>query len=337
MSRTRLISALAAGLAILVAACWFVTGAFPLAAAPQAANDAPGVTVDLGGAGVMHRTGVAYPAAALKQGVQGTVVVEVKLDANGNVSDAHVVSGPDELRKAALQSVLQWHLMKNLAGSSRQVSITFSLPDSAPAQPSTAAAGVGGGVYRVGGGVTAPAAGQLSAVMMATAAAEGHLPPQSIWVGRTVKGINVYGLPDQARADLLAQLPVHEGDTLSADSLQNVARVANGIDEHLAIRVASAGGGGVTLEIMVVPGGAMTATAAGTMTATLPAASAGDNTTPPARIRVGANVQQSKLVSQPPPVYPPLARLSHFEAHCSLFSSLTPPRSALQGHRDRLL
>ena len=34
MSRTRLISALAAGLAILVAACWFVTGAFPLAAAP---------------------------------------------------------------------------------------------------------------------------------------------------------------------------------------------------------------------------------------------------------------------------------------------------------------
>jgi hypothetical protein len=32
-----------------------------------------------------------------------------------------------------------------------------------------------------------------------------------------------------------------------------------------------------------------------------------------------------------------LTQLSHFEAHCSLFSSLTPPRSALQGHRDRLL
>jgi hypothetical protein len=32
-----------------------------------------------------------------------------------------------------------------------------------------------------------------------------------------------------------------------------------------------------------------------------------------------------------------VAQLSHFEAHCSLFSSLTPPRSALQGHRDRLL
>ena len=73
-----------------------------------------------------------YPAAARSKGVQGTVVVEVKLDASGNVSDAHVVSGPDELRKAALQSVLQWHLMKTQAMSSRQVSISFRLPDSAP-------------------------------------------------------------------------------------------------------------------------------------------------------------------------------------------------------------
>jgi len=51
------------------------------------------VTVDLGGAGVMHRTVSPNPAAALKQSVQGTVVVEVKLDASGNVSDAHVVTG----------------------------------------------------------------------------------------------------------------------------------------------------------------------------------------------------------------------------------------------------
>ena len=84
MSKKRLIFALAAGLAVL-------------AAAPEVVNDSPGVTVDLGGAAVMHRTGVPYPAAALKQGVQGTVVVELKLDANGNVADARVVSGPDEL------------------------------------------------------------------------------------------------------------------------------------------------------------------------------------------------------------------------------------------------
>ncbi|MGA2773220.1 MAG: M56 family metallopeptidase [Bryobacteraceae bacterium] len=281
MSRTRLISALAAGLAILVAACWFVTGAFPLAAAPQVVNDAPGVTVDLGGAGVMHRTGVAYPEAARKQGVQGTVVVEVKLDANGNVGDAHVVSGPDELRNAALQSVLQWHLMKNLAMSSRQVSISFRLPDSAPSEaPATAAAAP-----------TEPPA----------MAAARRAAPQLPWVGRKVKAINVFGLSDELRADLLSQLPVHEGDTLSVDSLVNIARVARAFDEHLSISTPSAGSNEVMLEIMA-PGGIRTTAG------TIPEASADTK-----RIRIGGNVQQTKLVSQPRPTYPPEAKLAHIQ------------------------
>jgi TonB family protein len=408
MSRTRLISALAAGLAILVAACWFVTGAFPLAAAPEVVNDAPGVTVDLGGAGVMHRTGVAYPAAALKQSVQGTVVVEVKLDASGNVSDAHVVSGPDELRNAALQSVLQWHLMKNVAGSSRQVSISFSLPDSVPTQPPAAAAvpgaayhvgagvtapvllykrepeyteearkakysgsvllyveidpsgkatnirvqhslglgldekaieavrqwkfkpgyrdgspvpvtanievnfrlldnpvspgveagvaeGVGGGVYRVGGGITAP------------------IVVQSTWIGRTLKGITVSGLSDQARADLLSQLPVHEGDTLTGESLVNVTRVARAFDEHLVVIPMLAGSSEATLGIMLAGG-----TAAGTTT--VPSANAG--AAPPARVRVGGNVQQNLLISQPPAVYPPLAKQARIQGVVKLNATI---------------
>jgi TonB family protein len=269
MSRTRLISALAAGLVILVAACWFVTGAFPLAAAPQVVNDSPGVTVDLGSAGVMHRTSVFYPAAALQQGVQGTVLVEVKLDSSGNVADAHVVSGPDELRKAALQSVLQWHLAKRLAGSSQQVSISFHLPDSAPAQPPAAAAG-------------------------------RRVAPQPAWAGRTLKSITVSDLSEQPRADLLSQLPVHEGDTLSVESLQNVTRAVKGFDEHLSVGVMSVGSSEATLEIMV-PGRA------------IPAPSAGADATPPSRIRVGGNVQQTKLVSQPHPTYPPEAKAAHIQ------------------------
>jgi TonB family protein len=279
MSRTRSISALAAGLAILVAACWFVTGAFPLAAAPEVVNDSPGVTVDLGGAGVMHRTGVFYPAAARRQGVQGTVVLEMKLDANGNVGDAHVVSGPDELRNAALESVLQWHLTKNLAGSSQQVSISFRLPEATPAQ-SPAAAAV----------PTQPPA----------AAAGRRVAPQPAWVGRTLKSITVSDLSDQARADLLSQLPVHEGDTLSVESLQNVTRVMKAFDEHLSVGVMSTGSSEATLEIMV-PGRAM------------PAPAAGADATPPSRIRVGGNVQQTKLISQPRPVYPPEAKQAHIQ------------------------
>ena len=382
MSRTRLISALAAGLAILVAACWFVTGTFPLAAAPEVVNDAPGVTVDLGGARVMHRTGVAYPAAALKQGVQGTVVVEVKLDASGNVADAHVLSGPDELRRAALESVLQWHLTKNLAGSSRQVSISFSLPDSVPTPPPAAASGAGA-AYHVGAGVTAPVllykrepeyteearqakysgsvllyvevdpsgkatnirvqhslglgldekaieavkqwkfkpgtkdgnpvtvaatievnfrtldnpetAGAGGGVYRVGGGATAPVAVLSTLLGRTLRGITVSGLSDQARADLLAQMPVHEGDTLSVESLVNVTRVARGFDEHLVVIPMLAGSSEATLGIM--PSG-------GTSAATTTVNPANADGTPPSRIRIGGNVQQTKLVSQPHPVYP---------------------------------
>jgi TonB family protein len=324
------------------------------------------------------------------------VVVEVKLDSSGNVSDAHVVSGPDELRKAALESVLQWHLMKNVAGSSRQVSISFSLPDSVPSEaPATAAAGPGA-VYRLGAGITAPvllykrepesteearkakyqgtvtlnveidpsgkatnirvqhslglgldekaieavrqwkfkpgyrdgnpvpvtanievnfrtldtpaspgveagvAAGVGGGVYGVGGGVTAPIVVQSTWIGRTIKSITVSGLSDQARADLLSQLPVHEGDTLSVESLLNVNRVARGFDEHLMAIPMPVGTNEVTLRIVV---GTTTVT-----TTTTPAAPADAGATPPARIRVGGNVQQTKLVSQPLPVYPPDAK-----------------------------
>ena len=77
----------------MAAACWFVTVTFPLTAAPEA-PDAPGISVDLGGAAVLHRAPVQYPEAARKQGVQGTVTLELTTDSSGNVSDARVLSGP---------------------------------------------------------------------------------------------------------------------------------------------------------------------------------------------------------------------------------------------------
>jgi TonB family protein len=87
-----------------------------------------GVHVDLGGARVIHRRGVEYPERAMEKRIQGTVVLEATLDADGMVSDARVLSGPQELRKAALESVLEWHFTHDAAGSTRQVSIAFQLP-----------------------------------------------------------------------------------------------------------------------------------------------------------------------------------------------------------------
>jgi len=91
-------------------------------------RDAAGVTVDLAASSVIHRTPVAYPEAARKQGVTGVVQVEVKLDSDGEVADAKVLSGPEELRKAALQSVLSWHFTRDAGRSTRLVNISFQPP-----------------------------------------------------------------------------------------------------------------------------------------------------------------------------------------------------------------
>ena len=112
MSKKHSISALAAGVCILAAACLLVTATFPLAAAPQLVADEPGVSVDTGGAALMHRLPVAYPEAALAGHIEGALLVQATVDSAGNVTDASVLSGPEEMRKTVIQSVLQWHFVK---------------------------------------------------------------------------------------------------------------------------------------------------------------------------------------------------------------------------------
>jgi len=197
-------------LMVFLAACMLA------AAAPQAAHDAPGVTVALNGAAVLHRTGVNYPSAALRDGVQGTVSVQVKLDSTGTVNDAQVLSGPDELRKAVLESVLEWHFSRDAAGSTRVIQIAFELPKA------TATA--------------APATGTLKLFQ------EG-----------SIRSIRVQGLSEQASAALLASLPIHEGDEWNAQTSEKADQAVKAFDEHLTIRQyavsQSPAGAAVDLEI----------------------------------------------------------------------------------------
>jgi len=268
MSKTRLISRLAVAMAILVAACWLVTGTLPLAAAPQVVNDSPGVTVDIGGATLQHRAPVVYPESARSKGVQGTVVLEATLDSSGNVTDARVVAGPEDLRKAALNSVLQWHFANGAAGAVRQVTIGFQLPD----------------------GKTTPEVARGYAFSTA---------PSRGLEGRTLKSIRVSGLSDQARNDLLATLPVREGDTLSADTMTKVEQAVRRFDEHLRVGGVPTAPGEAVLQI----------TAPNAAAAAMAEAEPGV----PSRIKIGGSVQQTKLVSQPHPVYPPDAKAARIQ------------------------
>lgn len=282
MSKSRWISALAAGLAIMAAACWFVTGALPLDAEPQMVTDAPGVSVNLNGATLMHRTAVPYPGEARAKGTQGTVTVQVRLNGSGEVSDAAVVSGPDDLRRGVLQSVLTWHFAKDFANTTQTVSVDFALPKDQP---------VGGLLARTGKISQSPPSAELTAQL---------------------KGIEITGLSDQARTELVSQLPVHVGDTVTTDSLMKIIQAVHQYDSHLSVYLARSEG---TLQISA-PGSA-TRTGPPPIGGTLAAAVAAPHGAPqesenaanqPKRIRLGGNAAAANLISGPKPEYPPLAK-----------------------------
>ena len=276
MTKTRLVSALLAALGVLAAACWVVTATFPLAAAQAAVADSPGVSVELNGATLLHRTGVLYPEAMRQQGVEGTVAVQVKIDGAGNVADAVVLSGPDELRKAALQSVLNWHFTGNLAGSTELVTIGFHLQ--APDRPAV-------------GGARRPA------------------PSLAPAASRTIKSLNLVGLTEESRTDLLSRLAVHEGENLTAESLRQLVETVRSFDQHLVVTTRPAEGDGVAVYIIL---SRPLATPAPPPVEPVAAPAT------PVRIRVGGNMAATHLVFQPRPVYPPEAKQARIQGVVSL-------------------
>ncbi len=122
MTKPRLITSYASIALALALASWLAINQFPLNAAPQ--FEQPGIVKS-------DRVPVIYPPEAKARRIEGTVTIEVKIGGDGEVLDARVLNGPDELRKAALASVLQWHF-KNDEKAVRftQVSVDFRLSDS---------------------------------------------------------------------------------------------------------------------------------------------------------------------------------------------------------------
>jgi len=88
-------------------------------------GDAPGVTVDLGGAALRHRPPVDYPQVALRDRIHGEVAVELKVDGTGTVVDERALSGPVVLQQAVLNSAYLWHFRKPNLGSTVKATITF--------------------------------------------------------------------------------------------------------------------------------------------------------------------------------------------------------------------
>lgn len=261
--------------------------------------DGAGVIVEPG-AKVLHRSPVFYPSGVT---AAGTVIVESTVNAKGEVTDARVISGPEELRNAALSSVLNWH---------------FSADGGLPPTVQT--------VVRF----TTPPQAAAAATVTQTA--------PSVAAGPYLRSISIIGLSDELAEKVRTNLPVHVGDAFGNDQMKLVREAVKEIDQHLitGVRVI---GAGTTLMIMLAPEGMSRGVAGGinsgiqsgivapvidgTINGVIHGTpgvlmEAGPDTSdaapvpPPAngvmRIRVGGNVQAANLVKKITPAYPPLAK-----------------------------
>jgi protein TonB len=289
MSKQRLVSSYVSIAAMLILAVCFAAVSFPLNGTAQVQvqqtnfNDGPGVTVDPGGK-LLHRPPVRYPAAALPGRTEGIVTVVLTLSTDGTVSDARVVSGPEELRRTVLESALQWHYLNEAKSpSTAQATIEFRIPETQPAPPPPAP----------------PAQTGVATPRLTILAMNGAAPAVVMTV---VEGFDVSALPEPLQSMVREKLTPFQGQPLSSDLLRELPSTLSQVDSHLALGGFKTGapGGGVTVVVRLTDGTASQAP---------PAPAASFPSTPGVqRIRVGGNVQEARLQEKVVPTYPALAR-----------------------------
>ena len=130
--------------------------------------------------------------------------MSVTLDAKGEVADARVVSGPEELRKSALASVLNWHF-------------AVDRPVTAPFEVSIR--------YVAAQAPNVPAPSSVQS-----------LPPTAKIF--PLDRIDVSGLPAALQDRVAAALNagIHEGDQLTPERFTELTRAVKSVDEHIGLR-----------------------------------------------------------------------------------------------------
>jgi TonB family protein len=127
--------------------------------------------------------------------------------------------------------------------------------------------------------------------------------PSSL-AGKTLGTYVVAGLSEQSRNDLLSRLPVRQGEVLAEDSFDRIVKAVRDYDEHLSVGRTLSRSGDVTVTI-IAPGADFRTNVSST-TVTPPPPPPDPNGAK--RLTIGGNVQQAKLIRQPAPQYPPLAK-----------------------------
>jgi TonB family protein len=82
---------------------------------------------------VVHRVEPEYPEQARQQGIQGAVVLDVRIASDGRVQQVNVVGGPQLLADAAVAAVKQWQFEPHVANGQpvemqTRVTLNFRMP-----------------------------------------------------------------------------------------------------------------------------------------------------------------------------------------------------------------
>jgi TonB family protein len=287
MTKRNLLFSLAAALASLPVVIGVAAWQFPLTAAPQEATDDSGIEIQLNGARVLHRTGIAFPSGARARHLSGAVVAAVTVDDKGEVIGAQALSGPDELRKPVVRSLANWHFALDSPNAPRTFEITVKF-DGVPAQ------------------IDEPVV----------------VPANSADAPRTVESINLATLPAALRTKVTDAALLHVGDVLTRDKLNALEASLREIDDHLRVTGALHGDSKMAVMIRLAsPPAPAIQTRKPTVIAVDPrtgAVLANPSKDAPKSIRVGGNVQAANLIDKVKPIYPPEAKQAHIEGTVKL-------------------
>jgi TonB family protein len=286
MTTRRLILAMGASAGALALAALLVVRSFPLEAQgqPQTATNKP-VTIVKGGEHLLHGELPEYPKRAIEQRVEGDVTLDIAVDDHGEVSDARVLNGPDELRKAALESVLSWHYSpSSIRSASTQATLHFSLL--------AANAEYRGVAYtvemkeRVAGELTRPQQLERLIEELEHAVQDQSLTPsqrdeykqklvaarqeiEKIRAGEERRPYTVERSERQksegplrlvafktervsqdAAGEVLKRAGLKIGDPITEDSMKNLRAAAAAVDEHFSINARDDGHGGISIVLV---------------------------------------------------------------------------------------
>jgi TonB family protein len=253
MSRSRVVAGISAVSSAALIAAFAAIWMFPFVSQAQTSPDSPGVTVDAGAA-LLHRAPVHAPEGST---AAGTVTVQATLDAKGEVSDARVVSGPEELRKEALTSVLQWHYQPGPTQALATIKFAGGPPAASAAPPvvdSGAGLGAGGG-RGAGAGLGAGAGTGVGG----GARSGGTLTPGITFTTSSVqllRAIEFSGISPEAEQQIRSRLPVHEGDTILPSDREAAQATVHEFDSHLNATFVVQRNGDTTLRVSLPPAAA---------------------------------------------------------------------------------